>query len=140
LPGLGDVLGSIFGGGLSGVVGGLGGMLSGLRGHGLESKVDSWVKPGPNQAVSPRELESAFEPGELDDIARRTGVDRGQLLDALSKVLPQMVDRMTPQGRLPQHEADLGAGGFDGLLRGVLGDENRDPWGQGPGGRSGGRP
>jgi uncharacterized protein YidB (DUF937 family) len=124
--GLGALLG---GGGLGALLGGLGGMLGGMRNQGLGQHVDSWVAPGPNRHPSPQELAASFDPHELDEAARHAGTDRNGLLDELSRVLPQFVDRMTPQGNLPQREEDLGGGGLGGLLGGLLGggDAGRQP-------------
>ena len=117
--GLGDLLGGLLGGG---ALGGLGGLLGGLRDQGLGHKVDSWVGHGQNQPVAPQEVERAFDPADLDEAARRAGTDRGTLLDELSRLLPGMVDRMTPNGRLPQRGEELGgAGGIGGLLGQLLG-------------------
>jgi uncharacterized protein YidB (DUF937 family) len=114
-------LGSAFLGG-GGLGGGLGGLLGGLRAQGLDRHVDSWVSPGPNHPVSPRELEAAFDRDELDRVAQQAGTDRNSLLEELSRMLPGMVDRMTPQGRLPEREEELhGSGGLGGLLGGLLG-------------------
>jgi uncharacterized protein YidB (DUF937 family) len=123
--GLGGLLGGLSGGGLGGLVGGLGGLLGGLRGQGLGEQVDSWVNPGPNRPVSTQELERSFDPQELDEAARRAGTDRGTLLQELSAMLPQAVDRMTPQGTLPQREEELG-GGLGDLLAGLFGNEQRN--------------
>lgn len=132
LGGLGALLG---GGGLGGLLGGLGGMLGGLRERGLGQHVDSWVSPDANHPVSARDLESAFEPHELDEAARRAGTDKQKLLDELSRLLPQFVDRATPRGAVPQREDDLGGGGFGGLLGGLLGGDaaDRQPGGAGSG-------
>jgi uncharacterized protein YidB (DUF937 family) len=116
--GLGGMLGGLLGGG---AVGGLGGLLDGLRGQGLGKHVDSWVTPGENHPVAPHELENAFDTAELDEAARHAGTDRGTLLNELSGMLPGMVDRMTPGGRVPQREEDLGQGGIGGLLGHLLG-------------------
>ncbi|WP_165982198.1 YidB family protein [Dankookia rubra] len=125
--GLGGVLGGLLGSGAGGgLLGGLGGLLAGLRNHGLGQQVDSWVQPGTNQPVSPQELERGFDPHELDEAAQRAGTDRGTLLQELSAMLPQAVDRMTPQGRVPQQEADLGGGGIGGLIGSLLG-QGQDP-------------
>jgi uncharacterized protein YidB (DUF937 family) len=101
--GLGGLLGGLFGGATAGSGGGLGG----LRQQGLGRQVDSWISTGPNQHVSPQELERNFDPAELDEIARRAGTDRASLLAAVSRMLPELVDRMTPQGRLPQRPEDV---------------------------------
>ena len=129
--GLGTLLG---GGGLGGLLGGLGGMLGGMRDKGLGQHVDSWVSPGANQPVSAREIESAFDPQELDEAARRAGTDKESLLNELSRLLPQFVDRATPRGQVPQREDELGGGGFGGLLGSLFGgDADRQPGGPGAG-------
>ncbi|WP_431269467.1 YidB family protein [Dankookia sp. P2] len=130
--GLGGILGGLLGAGAGGgagggLLGGLGGLLSGLRGQGLGQQVDSWVQPGANQPVSPQELERGFDPRELDEAAQRAGTDRGTLLQELSAMLPQAVDRMTPQGRMPQQEGDLGGGGLGGLIGSLLGQGPEPP-------------
>ncbi len=125
--GLGGLLGGaglgalLSGGGLGSLIGGLGGMLGNLRGQGLGSQVDSWVSPGPNQQVSAQDLERGFDPGELDEAARQAGTDRGSVLQEMSGLLPQLVDRATPQGSMPSREEDVGHGGLGGLLSGLLG-------------------
>src|SRR5215217_1376698 len=106
--GLGGVLGGLLGGGALG--GGLGGLLGGLRDQGLGHKVESWVGHGDNHTVVPHEVERAFDPADLDEAARRADTDRGTLLDELSRMLPGMVDGLTPQGRLPQRGEEIGGG------------------------------
>jgi uncharacterized protein YidB (DUF937 family) len=124
--------GGMTGGGLGGLAGGLGGMkgvaLMGLlaylmrqqggragfasltdhlRGAGLGNHVDSWVSNGPNQEVRPDELARAIPPEALDDIERHTGMGRDEVLSDLSRGLPQMVNRLTPQGRMPESDEEL---------------------------------
>ena len=127
--GIGDILGGLLGGAGGGALGGgllsgLGGLLGGLRGRGIDDKVNSWVQPGPNQSVSADELSHAFDPKDVDEAARHAGTDRNGMMNEVSRVLPGMVDRMTPQGRVPGHEADLGSGGLGGLLSSLLGGHN----------------
>jgi len=135
--GLGDILGGLFGGGraagggvlgsaggglLGGLLGGLGGLLGDLRGQGMGRQVDSWVSPGPNEPISPAELERGIDPTALDEAARQAGTDRGSLLQELSRMLPQAVNHLTPTGRLPEREEELGAGGMGDILRRLAGD------------------
>ncbi len=120
--GLGGMLGGLLGGG---ALGGLGGLLGGLRDQGLGHKVESWVGHGENHPVAPHEVERAFDPTDLDEAARRAGTDRGTLLDELSRMLPGMVDGLTPQGRLPQRGEEIGGGGIGGLLGRLLGAGGR---------------
>jgi uncharacterized protein YidB (DUF937 family) len=57
----------------------------------------------------------------LDEAARRAGTDRATLLAELSRMLPEAVDRLTPQGRVPQREEELGGDGLGGILGRMLG-------------------
>jgi uncharacterized protein YidB (DUF937 family) len=124
--GLGGLLGG-GGGGLGGLLGGLAGMLGGMRSRGLGGQVDSWVSPNENQPVSAQDLEQQFDPRELDEAAQQAGTDRASLLEELRQVLPQFVDRMTPQGTMPQPGAEPQAGSgdlgsvMDDILRGRRG-------------------
>jgi uncharacterized protein YidB (DUF937 family) len=120
--GLAGLLGGLLGGG---AVGGLGGLLGRLREGGLGREVDSWVGSGENRPVAPREVERAFDREELDEAARRAGTDRGSLLEELSRMLPGMVDGMTPHGRMPQRGEEMGGGGIEGLLGHLLGGGRR---------------
>ena len=108
-------------GGLGGLVAGIGGLLDALRAHGLSRQVESWIGTGPNQAVTPAELAGAFDPDEVESMARRAGTDSETLLREVSAMLPDFVDRMTPHGRVPQRPEELAAGGLGGLLGGLLG-------------------
>ena len=120
--GLGGMLGGLLGGG---ALGGLGSLLGGLRNQGLGQQVDSWVGPGENHPVAPKDLEQSFDPSEVDEAARHAGTDRGTLMNEVSNMLPSMVDRMTPKGQMPQREEDVGGGGFGGLFSHLLGGGSR---------------
>ena len=89
-------------GGLGGALGGgLGGLLGKLTEAGQGSVVDSWVKPGPNQPIAPGNLENALGSQTISDLARQAGVSEQELLRQLSTVLPGVVDKLTPQGQIP---------------------------------------
>lgn len=103
---LGGLGGMLSGGGLAGgLAGGLGGGLGGLLGKlaeaGQGSAVDSWVKPGPNQPIAPGHLENALGSQTISDLAARAGMSEDELLQQLSRVLPGVVDKLTPQGQIP---------------------------------------
>jgi len=120
---LGGLLGSLTGGGGAAAAGGgvLGGLLGSLAssglGNGLNDLVEqfqkngqgdvanSWVGTGPNKPVAPQQVEQAVGPDMLDTIAQQTGLSRDDLLQRLSQILPQAVDQLTPQGRLPSRGA-----------------------------------
>ena len=94
-----DMAGVGYGGG--GIGGGLGDLIDHFRNSGLGKKADSWVSTGQNEPVDETELGGALGPDLLDTLARQTGLSRDELLKRLSQVLPQAVDHMTPEGRLP---------------------------------------
>ena len=102
--GLGDLLGQILGGG-GGSGGGLGGLLTELQRAGYGQQADSWVSRGQNLPLPPEALEQVFGRGGLAEIARRAGVSEAEASRGLSDLLPEVVDRVTPEGRVPDMDA-----------------------------------
>jgi uncharacterized protein YidB (DUF937 family) len=105
--GLGDILkgplGGLLGGAAAGSVisGGLGDLLKQLQQGGQGDTANSWVGKGPNKAISPGDLGSALGADQIDSISAQSGLSRDDLLRGLSQYLPQVVDHLTPDGRLP---------------------------------------
>ena len=105
--GLGDILkgplGGLLGGAAAGSVisGGLGDLMKQLQQGGQSDAANSWVGKGPNKAISPGDLASALGADQIDSIATQSGMSRDDLLKGLSQYLPQVVDHLTPDGRLP---------------------------------------
>ena len=85
-----------------GLLGGLGGLLDRLKDAGHGSVADSWVGTGQNQPINANDLGSAIGPQVIREIAQRTGMDEQELLKQLSAALPGIVDKLTPNGQLPQ--------------------------------------
>ena len=99
LPGgLGGLLAGTSVGGL--LNGGLGELMDKFNDAGQKDKVESWVGTGPNKDVAPNDLKSALGADTLSALSRATGLSEQDLLDRLSKTLPQAVDQYTPQGRI----------------------------------------
>jgi uncharacterized protein YidB (DUF937 family) len=84
-----------------GLAGGLGGLIDKLTKGGLGQAANSWVSSGPNQPVTPGQLGSALGQQTISDIAQRAGVSEQDLLNMLAQALPQIVDGLTPNGRVP---------------------------------------
>src|SRR5215471_20052348 len=84
-----------------GLLAGLGGLLGKLQNGGLADVTKSWVGSGPNQPVSPGQLGSALGPDIIKTLAERTGLSEEELTKQLSHVLPGVVDKLTPAGRIP---------------------------------------
>ena len=106
LGGLGGLLGSLFGS--SGGSGGLGDLLAQFQRAGLGGQADSWVSRGQNQPLSPDDVERVFGRDALAQIARHAGVSEEDTSRGLSQLLPEVVDRVTPEGKVPAHD-DLAA-------------------------------
>jgi uncharacterized protein YidB (DUF937 family) len=97
--GLGDVLGQVFGG-----AGGLGGLLEQLERGGFGGQGRSWVGTGQNQPLSPDAIGQIFGRDGLGAIAQQAGLSEQDAADGLAKLLPEVVDHLTPQGQVPGPE------------------------------------
>jgi uncharacterized protein YidB (DUF937 family) len=95
-------LGGMLGGGALGA--GLKDLLDRFRQNGQDDKVQSWVSTGANKSIAPNELEQALGEERIQWLVEQTGMPREQLLDGLSGELPQAIDKLTPDGRLPTDE------------------------------------
>lgn len=117
LGGLGAVLGSMLGGGAAGPGtgatvpgGGLGDLLQQFQRAGLGDVMASWIGTGQNAPISPGQLGQVLGDDFVAGLAQRTGAAPDDLLGQLSQLLPQMVDRATPEGRVPDDGlGDIGA-------------------------------
>ena len=90
--------------------GGLAGLIEQFQRSGQGDVIDSWVGTGQNQAISPDQLGSVLGGDLLGQLTRQTGMGEGDLLGQLSQVLPQLVDRATPEGHVPEGGlGDIGA-------------------------------
>jgi uncharacterized protein YidB (DUF937 family) len=96
--------------------GGLGGLVAKFQQGGLGDVIGSWVSTGQNLPVSAEQLRGALGDDMVGQFAQQLGASRGDVLGQLTQLLPQVVDRLTPQGRLPQD----GLGSISDLL-GALG-------------------
>jgi uncharacterized protein YidB (DUF937 family) len=89
------------GDGDGGLLSGLGGLLSKLQQSGHGDIANSWVGPGQNQPITPSQLGTALGPDIISALAQRTGLSEQELASQLSQLLPGVVDKLTPNGRLP---------------------------------------
>ena len=90
--------------GAGGLLGGLGGLLHHFQQNGMGNVAQSWVGSGPNEAPSASQVGQALGPDMVRQIAQKTGMSEQDVLAQLSRELPDMVNRLTPQGRLPTHD------------------------------------
>jgi uncharacterized protein YidB (DUF937 family) len=130
--GLEDVLGGLMGGRgggggggtmgalmpvLAGLLasGGLSKILGGLKANGLSAQADSWVGTGANEPVSGKDIEQAAGREQIQQVAQQLGVSESQAAEVVAQALPEVVDKVSPEGELPP-EQDLDAA-FDKLAK-----------------------
>jgi uncharacterized protein YidB (DUF937 family) len=94
----------------AGGLGGLAGLAEQFQRGGLGDVMNSWIGTGQNLPVSPDQLGGVLGGDLLSQITQHTGMSQGDVLGQLSQMLPQMVDKMTPEGRIPDGGlGDIGA-------------------------------
>ncbi len=80
--------------------GGLGGLAGAFNNAGLGDVMKSWVGTGQNMQISATQVTQVLGSGTVGQIAAQLGMNSGQAGDLLSKVLPHVVDQLTPQGQI----------------------------------------
>lgn len=81
--------------------GGIDGLIQRFREQGLGDLIASWISTGPNQPISPEQLARILDPEQLRELSRQAGIAIARLPDALAALLPTLVDRLTPEGEVP---------------------------------------
>ena len=98
--------------------GGLADMVSAFNRGGLGDVMASWVGGGPNKPVDPGALSNILGSDAIGQFARQAGIGHGDASSVLAQILPEVVNHMTPQGKVPQGDDLEGA---IGSLLGQLG-------------------
>ncbi len=83
---------------------GLANLFNRFRQNGQVDKMESWIATGPNTPMAPTELEKGLGEERISWLTEQTGMSRDELLAGLSRALPEVVDRLTPEGHLPSPE------------------------------------
>jgi uncharacterized protein YidB (DUF937 family) len=95
---------------------GLGEVLESLKGAGLGDMVSSWLGSGENKPVDGSQIRAALDDETLNQFAGKAGLsDTGSAAGVLAGLLPQLVDQLSPDGKLPE------SGGLDKMIGGLLG-------------------
>ncbi len=82
-------------------VGGVGDLIGRFTRGGLGDVIGSWIGHGQNQPVSGDQLTQVLGSDTIGQIAAQLGLSHGDAAAQLSQVLPEAVDRLTPQGQAP---------------------------------------
>ncbi len=81
--------------------GGLSGLIDTFKSKGLGEVASSWISTGQNLPVSGEQVKQALGSEKIQEIATKAGISRDDAAKHLSELLPQIIDKMTPNGKLP---------------------------------------
>jgi uncharacterized protein YidB (DUF937 family) len=87
--------------GAGGLLAGLGGLLERFQQGGQGNVINSWIGSGQNQPVQPGQLSTVLGPNIIKALAQSSGLSEEELTKQLSQILPGVVDKLTPNGRMP---------------------------------------
>ena len=82
-------------------IGGISGLQQMFQQGGLGNISSSWIASGQNMPVSANQLQNVVHGGALQQVAQQSGIEPSQLLGMMSTLLPHLVDKLTPNGQVP---------------------------------------
>jgi uncharacterized protein YidB (DUF937 family) len=91
--------------------GGLEGVLNKFRQGGLAQQANSWVSTGQNMNISADQLQQVFGASTINDLASQLGMPADQAGSTMAQLLPEIINGLTPQGRVPDNaDQDIAQG------------------------------
>jgi uncharacterized protein YidB (DUF937 family) len=97
--------------------GGLSGLVQQFASKGLGDVVNSWVGTGQNLPISADQIQHGLGSDLINQLAQKSGLNAQDITSQLSQLLPQVVDKLTPEGKIPQ--GDLLSTGL-GVLKSLM--------------------
>ena len=85
--------------------GGLGGLVSAFQQKGLGDMVSSWISTGPNPEISAAQVSEVLGNDTINQFASKAGVPAAEAGSLLAGLLPSMIDKLTPDGKMPETRA-----------------------------------
>ncbi len=82
--------------------GGLAGLVETFKSKGLGEVISSWVSTGKNLPISPDQIKQALGSDKIQQIAEKVGISKDAAMQHLSQLLPQIIDKLTPDGKIPE--------------------------------------
>jgi len=83
-------------------LGGLEGLVKSFKEKGLENVISSWIGTGDNKAISGEQLQKVISGDSIKKIADKIGSTKEEASNLLAGMLPQLIDKLTPDGKLPE--------------------------------------
>jgi uncharacterized protein YidB (DUF937 family) len=81
---------------------GLGALLQSFQQKGLGDLVSSWIGTGENFPISAEQIGQGFGQEQLKQFAESTGLSTETASSRLAEILPMIVDKLTPDGKIPE--------------------------------------
>jgi uncharacterized protein YidB (DUF937 family) len=100
--------------------GGLSGIISDFQQNGMGDAVQSWIGTGPNQSISGEQASQVLGPAAVQQVAEQAGISHEEAKSHLARMVPQIVDRLTPKGQVPPSK-DLMSQGMEMLKSKLFG-------------------
>ncbi len=88
-------------------MGGLNGIINAFQQGGLGHLADSWVGTGENLPVSADQLSNVLGSDKIGEIASQLGMSQGDAAGGLAKILPELINHITPNGQVPGNQSIL---------------------------------
>src|SRR4029079_14068703 len=105
-------------GGLLAESGGVQGLMNKFSQAGMGDVFSKWVSTGPNPPISADQTQQVLGCEQIQALAAKLGIDPTRASEALAQHLPNVVDHLTPQGKIDPnaHSAESLADMIPGLL------------------------
>lgn len=101
--------------------GGIDALIQKFNQGGLASVLSSWIGNGNNQSISHEDIKSAFSQQDLQSLAEKLGTDITGASGTLAQLLPVVIDKLSPQGKLHSQASSAGKTDLSSLLAGIFG-------------------
>ncbi len=101
--------------------GGIQGLLGRFESAGLGHIVQSWIGKGPNQPINEDQVQQVVGDEGLQQLSSKSGLPVPEVRSHLTGLLPTLVDKLTPDGKVPSGEGGAMGGGLGGMLGGLFG-------------------
>jgi uncharacterized protein YidB (DUF937 family) len=116
--GSGDLLSSVIGMITDPQSGGLSGLVEKIAAGGLADQVASWVGKGENLPISAEQIQEVLGSSFVQGLAAKMGINTNDVAGSLAGMLPQIIDKLTPDGQVPADNKllETGLAGLTSLL------------------------
>lgn len=95
-------LGGLLGGGANQSTGGLPALIGQMQNAGLGNVLESWIGKGSNLPISGEQMQQVLGSDTLNQIASQLGLSQGEAGGQLADLLPEVIDKLTPDGAAPE--------------------------------------